>query len=70
MLLEVNTLIDKQLFGENAKNLKPEQKTFLEKVKIALPAIKTAADLLALVIRTAHENRLDIHTMASSLGLA
>ena len=70
MLLEISTLIDKQLFGEEAKKLKPEQKTFLEKIKAALPTIKSAAELLSLVIKTAQASGLDIHTAANALGLA
>ena len=69
MLLEVGTLIDKQLFGENAKNLTPQQKTFLEKVKATLPTIKTTAELLGLVIQTAKESGVDIHSLAKAFGL-
>lgn len=70
MLLEVNTMIDKQLFGENANSLKPEERSFLQKVKDQLPTIKTAAELLALVVKTAQESGLDIHTVAKAFGMA
>jgi len=70
MAVEITEMISKQLYGENAKNLKPEEKSFLEKVKAALPTIKSAAELLALVIKTAQASGLDIHTAASALGLA
>lgn len=68
MLLEVTTLIDKILYGENGKNLKPEEKTFLEKVKNTLPSVKTAAELLAIVVKMAKDSGLDIHTVAKIFG--
>ncbi len=68
MLLEFTTLIDKVLYGENGKNLKPEEKTFLEKVKNELPSVKTAAELLATVIKMAKDSGLDIHAVAKLFG--
>ena len=67
MLLDVQNLIDKRLYREV---LKPEEKTFLEKIKDALPAVKTATELLALIIKTAKDTGIDIHTIAKAFGWA
>lgn len=69
MLLEMSTLIDKQLYGEASKTLKPEEQSFLEKVKAALPTIKSTAELLGLVIKTAKDSGIDLHSLAHLFGL-
>lgn len=70
MLLEINTLIDKQLFGQDAKHLKPEEKSFLEKIKLQLPTIQSAVQLIALVIKTAKDCGVDVHTIGKLFSLS
>lgn len=65
MLMDFQSLIDKRLYGEN---LKPEEKTFLEKVKAVLPTVKSATEITGLVIKMAKDSGLDIHSVAKIFG--
>lgn len=58
MIMEFQTLIDEKLYTPS--DLKPEEKTFLEKIKGFLPKIKSATELVKLIISTAKDMGLDI----------
>lgn len=63
--LDVQSLIDKQLY---TGNLKEEEKSFLERLKQTLPTIKSATDLLNAVITTARSSGLTIEQVKQILG--
>lgn len=65
MLMDFQSLIDKRLYGGN---LKSEEKTFLEKVKAALPTVKSVAEITGLVIKMANDSGLDLHSVAKIFG--
>ncbi|MDO8489608.1 MAG: hypothetical protein Q7S42_05835 [Candidatus Omnitrophota bacterium] len=60
MLLEFQSLIDKKL---NDPDVKPEEKGFLEKLKVSLPSIKSATELLSTAISIAKDCGLSIDTV-------
>lgn len=66
MLMDFQSQIDKKLYGSV---LKPEEKKFLEKIKQALPIVKSATELIGLVISTAKNLGIDIHTIGKIFGL-
>lgn len=65
MIMDVQTLIDKKLFGEN---LAPEEKTFLEKLKSSLPTLKSTTDLITTIIQLANACGMSIHTLSKIFG--
>ncbi|MGH2613212.1 MAG: hypothetical protein ACRDFB_09240 [Rhabdochlamydiaceae bacterium] len=65
MIMDVQTLIDKQLFGNN---LEPDERSFLEQIKANLSGIKSVADLIALILSTANQSDFDIHKLTKILG--
>lgn len=65
MLMDFQSVIDKKLYGDD---LKPEEKTFLEKVKAALPTVKSTADIIGLVVKTAKDLGLDMHSITKIFG--
>lgn len=67
MIMEVQSLIDKQLYTNEA--LTDTQKNFLEKVKANLPSVKTAIDLISTVLTIAKTLNLDVNQIMKSLGL-
>lgn len=67
LVMEVQSLIDKQLYGNSG--LEQTEKTFLEKVKEALPTVKSAAELITTLATTANSLGLDLPTMMKALGL-
>lgn len=67
LITEFQTLIDKRLYG--SEDIEPKEKTFLEKLKSVLPAIKTAAELVLQVITIAKSLGLDMGQVAHAFGL-
>lgn len=65
--LELQTLIDKQLYGN--KELTDNEKSFLEKVKAELPNIKTITDLIATILKIGGALGLSISAISKVLGL-
>lgn len=66
MIMDIQTALDKQL---NKPDLTQEEKTFLGKVKEALPTIKTSVDLVNLVLSTANSLGFDPSKALKALGL-
>ena len=56
MILEFQSLIDRKIYGTE---LKPEEKSFLEKVKSSLPTVKSSIELMNMCL-----------SLAKSLGLS
>ena len=67
MIMEVKSLIDKQLFTN--KSLTEKEKGFLEKIKQNLPNIKTAVDLLSTILTIGKTLNLDVSQIMKTLGL-
>ena len=67
MIMEFQSLVDKQLYGNT--ELTEKERGFLEKVKSNLPSVKTAADLVSTVINIAKATGLDITDLAKVFGL-
>lgn len=68
MITELQSLIDKRLYGETEK-LGEKEKTFLEKVKANLPTIKSSVELVSTMISIAKSMGLDLIQVAHALGL-
>ena len=66
MVLEIQDLINKKLYTEK---LDEKEKTYLEKVKSSLPAIKNSVELLNLIFTTAKSLGLDINQATKIFGL-
>ncbi|HUW21133.1 MAG TPA: hypothetical protein VMW41_00520 [Candidatus Bathyarchaeia archaeon] len=66
MLMEFQSTLDKRLYGSK---LGKKEKSFLEKVKKALPTVKTATELVKLVITIAKSCGLEIAEVIKTLGL-
>lgn len=67
IVMEVQSLIDKQLYGN--QELEQIEKTFLEKMKESLPAIKSTAELITTLVTTANSLGLDLTHIAKAFGI-
>jgi len=67
MIMEFQSLIDKQLYGN--QSLSKEQKTFLEIIKENLPSVKTAVDLVSTIISVAKTLGMNIDQVKNSFGV-
>ena len=67
MIMEVQSLIDKQLYSNH--ELSEKQKGFLEKVKANLPNVKTSVDLISTVLNIAKTLNLDLNEIVKTFGL-
>lgn len=68
MITEIQSLIDKKLYGESDK-LDEKEKNFLEKVKASLPTIKSAVEVIQLIVTLAKNSSLDLNQVAKIFGL-
>ena len=65
IITQVQDLIDKRLYGSE---LEEKEKSFLGKIKSLLPGIKSAVELLNLIITTAKAFGLDINQVSKAFG--
>lgn len=60
MILEFQSMIDRKLYGSE---LKPEEKSFLEKVKASLPAAKSTIELMNMCLSLAKSLGINLDQM-------
>lgn len=67
MIMEFQSFIDKQLYGN--ESLSSKEKSFLQKLKESLPSIKTTVELVSAILSLAKTFGLDIDQVKSSFGV-
>lgn len=65
IIFQMQDLIDKRLYGSD---LEEHEKSFLHKIKEALPTIKSAVELINLIISLAKSSGLDINQVSKAFG--
>ena len=65
IITQIQDLIDKRLYGSE---LEEKEKSFLQKIKDVLPSVKSAVELINLIITIAKNTGLDINQVSKAFG--
>ena len=65
IITQIQDLIDRRLYGSD---LEEKEKSFLQKIKDALPTVKSAVELINLIFALAKSSGLDINQVSKAFG--